>query len=67
MVGIMHFPNGEMCDICVNVNENCCELPFNSMPPIEKYTNGDVMVKCVHYKKRQSKVQPLTFHETVGY
>ena len=63
----MHFPNGEMCMRCTKANELCCELPFERMPVIERYADGDVMVRCTSYNKREVLSPPKEFHETVGY
>lgn len=64
----MHFPNGDMCQKCIHLSEDCSKLPFDKMPVIERYTDGDTMVKCTKYEKKVVMIpKDNGFSDTVGY
>lgn len=50
-----HQPKGSMCCSCSLNKSDCSELTFNKMPVIDKYKDGDDIVrivKCTEYVKR---------------
>ena len=53
-----HHPKGSMCMYCGNYDrDKCANLPFDTMPVIDRYHNGQqliLVVKCVEYKRESA-------------
>lgn len=45
-----YIPKGSMCINCKNRVVNCQDLPFSTMPVLERWA-GYFVVKCTNYEK----------------
>ena len=45
-----HQPKGGMCVACVHAKRNCSNLPFETMPPIQR-DDKTVIVRCTDFKR----------------
>lgn len=47
----MHIPKGSMCCSCARSGHDCSSLPFAIMPPLKRYDDGTVAVRCTSFSK----------------
>ncbi len=46
-----HRPSGTMCSQCLHRRKDCSNLPFHTMTPFKKDSDGVMVVKCNNYLK----------------
>ena len=49
-----HQPKGGMCAACKHRDRKCGHLPFERMPPMQRWPDGLVIVRCTDYQRRES-------------
>jgi hypothetical protein len=48
---VTYRPSGTMCSQCLHRRKDCSNLPFHTMTPFKKDSDGVVVVRCNNYLK----------------